>query len=110
MNNGSLQNMRTCKSVIHLIKKALKSSHSLGQGGLSTHGDHRAEFYEDYHKVAKEYDKEFQKNRKDDLDTILIFVSSETSVDGHILIRAIGWSIFCCCHCIYYPVRLYTSA
>lgn len=37
--------------------------------------DHRARFYEDYHKVSEEYDKEFLKKHDGDLNTTLIFVS-----------------------------------
>ena len=39
------------------------------QEGLKTR------FYEDYRKVAEEYDKEFLKKYAEDLDTTLIFVS-----------------------------------
>lgn len=38
--------------------------------------DHKARFYEDYRKVAEEYDKEFLKKYDEDLNTTLIFVSS----------------------------------
>ena len=34
-----------------------------------------ARFYDDYRKVAEEYDKEFQKKYDEDLNTTLIFVS-----------------------------------
>jgi hypothetical protein len=37
--------------------------------------DHQARFYEDYRKVADEYDKEFLKKYDEDLNTTLIFVS-----------------------------------
>ena len=36
--------------------------------------DHEARFYEDYRKVAEEYDKEFIKKYDEDLNTTLIFV------------------------------------
>ena len=36
--------------------------------------DHKARFYEDYHKVAEEYDREFMKKYDEDLNTTLIFV------------------------------------
>ena len=39
-----------------------------------TKEDHRTKFYEHYHKEAEEYDKEFLKNREEDLNTTLIFV------------------------------------
>jgi hypothetical protein len=38
-------------------------------------GDHGAQFYEVYRKVAEEYDKEFLKKYDEDLNTTLIFVS-----------------------------------
>jgi hypothetical protein len=37
---------------------------------------YQTEFYENYHKVAREYDKEFLRNHKEDLNTILVFVST----------------------------------
>ena len=40
--------------------------------------DHQARFYEDYRKVAGEYDKEFLKKYYEDLNTTLIFVSSSS--------------------------------
>lgn len=40
----------------------------------STPEDPRARFYEDYRKVAEEYDKEFMKRYDEDLNTTLIFV------------------------------------
>jgi len=36
--------------------------------------DPRARFYEDYRKVAEDYDKEFMKKCDEDLNTTLIFV------------------------------------
>ena len=38
--------------------------------------DYKARFYEDYRKVAEEYDKEFLKKYDEDLNTTLIFVSA----------------------------------
>jgi hypothetical protein len=37
--------------------------------------DHRALFYEKYHKEAEDFDKEFMKKYDEDLNTTLIFVS-----------------------------------
>ena len=43
---------------------------------LPVQEDHKARFYDDYRKVAEEYDKEFIKKKYDeDLNTTLIFVS-----------------------------------
>ena len=41
----------------------------------STPEEVRSLFYEDYRKVAEEYDKEFMKRYDEDLNTTLIFVS-----------------------------------
>ena len=79
-------------------------------GGLSSQGDDQAEFYEEYYRVAKEYDREFLKNHKEDLDALLVFVSSARSVDEHILIGLLDWSIFCSCHGIDRPGQLGTPA
>ena len=40
--------------------------------------DHQAKFYQHYHKVAEEYDREFFKKHEEDLNTTLIFVSGST--------------------------------
>jgi len=51
--------------------------------------DHRALFYEKYHKEAEDFDKEFMKKYDEDLNTTLIFVSrlSERS-DQYLLIES----------------------
>jgi hypothetical protein len=54
----------------------LKPPHSPVQKTPPTQEDHRAHFYEDYRKVADEYDKEFLKKHDEDLNTTLIFVCS----------------------------------
>jgi hypothetical protein len=41
---------------------------------MSTGEDYQTKFYEDYRKVAQEYDKQFLKKHSEDLDTTLIFV------------------------------------
>lgn len=51
------------------------STYGSGPGVPPTQEDHQARFYEDYHKVAEEYDKEFLKRYDEDLNTTLIFVS-----------------------------------
>ena len=45
------------------------------QDMLPSQKDHQARFYDNYRKVAEEYDKEFMKKHDQDLDTTLIFVS-----------------------------------
>ena len=50
-------------------------SDSVKQDAVPAQEDHRARFYEDYRKVAEEYDKEFLKKHDEDLNTTLIFVS-----------------------------------
>jgi len=49
-------------------------SHSRRQGVHSTPEDLLARFYEDYRKVAEDYDREFMKKCDEDLNTTLIFV------------------------------------
>lgn len=44
------------------------------QDALPPQEDHQARFYENYRKVAEEYDKEFLKKHDEDLNTTLIFV------------------------------------
>ena len=59
----------------------------------STPEDIRSRFYEDYRKVAEEYDKEFNKRYDEDLNTTLIFVSLPSCSDAHALTRITGWSV-----------------
>ena len=68
--------MRTGKPILHLTKGLLISSRSPDKDKLPTQRDSQLEFYRNYQKVAEEYDRKFLKNRKEDLDTLLIFVSS----------------------------------
>ena len=51
-------------------------SRSKEQETLPVQEDHKAQFYENYRKVAEEYDKEFLKKYDEDLNTTLIFVSA----------------------------------
>ena len=48
------------------------------RGQVNDREDHQARFYEDYRKVADEYDKVFLKKYDEDLSTMLIFVSSSS--------------------------------
>jgi hypothetical protein len=57
------------------VKIFLRRPHSQKQDVVPVREDHQAKFYEDYRKVAEEYDKEFLKKHEEDLDTTLIFVS-----------------------------------
>jgi hypothetical protein len=50
-------------------------SYSPEQDVTPTQDDYRTRFYDSYHKVAEEYDKEFLKKHDEDLNTTLIFVS-----------------------------------
>jgi hypothetical protein len=58
-----------------LSQTSLNLPHSQRKDVCSTPEDLRARFYEDYRKVAEEYDKEFNKRYDEDLNTTLIFVS-----------------------------------
>ena len=49
----------TVISLCALTISSLRPSYSLKQEVAPTQEDHRARFYDDYRKVAKEYDKEF---------------------------------------------------
>jgi hypothetical protein len=54
----------------------LRQSHKWNRDVLPTdQEDRQARFYEDYRKVADEYDKEFLKKYDEDLNTTLILVS-----------------------------------
>ena len=54
---------------------SLNFSHSQKQGLAHAQEDTSGPFYENYRKVAEEYDKEFLKRYDEDLNTTLIFVS-----------------------------------
>ena len=61
----------------------LNFSRSQWQDARSNPEDVRSRFYEDYRKVAEEYDKEFMKRYDEDLNTTLIFVRfSLSEADG----------------------------
>ena len=70
-------------------------SHSQKQDANPAQEDHRARFYEDYRKVAEEYDRGFLKKRDDDLNTTLIFVSSILVLDKLLLTRSTGRFVLC---------------
>jgi len=52
------------------LRSSLTPSYSQGEGSECF----RTQFYENYHKMADEHDKDFVKKHNDDLDTTLIFV------------------------------------
>ena len=74
---------------------SLNSSYSPKQDAMQTQVDHRVRFYEDYRKVAEEYDKDFLKKHDEDLNTTLIFVSSARVFDELALTKGTGWFVFC---------------
>ena len=74
--------------------------------GIPTQEDHRARFYEVYHKVAEEYDKEFLKKHDGDLNTTPIFVSDTPGLDGLVLTMGTGWSFLCSHLRIHHPGHL----
>lgn len=65
--------------------------------------DYQARFYNEYRKVADEYDKEFLKKYDEDLDTTLIFVGLSSTFAERVLTRAPGWSVFCSDLCLHHP-------
>ena len=68
----------------HLTEILLTTSCSQQQGALLTQ-DREARFYDNYRKLAEEYDKDFLKKYGEDLDTTLIFVGSPSGLDEHLL-------------------------
>ena len=60
-----------------LTRCSLKPSDSSEKEGAlpADREDRQARFYQDYRKVAEEYDKDFLKKYDEDLNTTLIFVS-----------------------------------
>ena len=88
---------------------SLSSLHSLTQDATSTRGDHRAQFYKAYRKVAEEYDKEFLKNHDEDLSTTLIFVSSARTFNGLVLTEHTGRFVLCGDFCIHHRGQLPAS-
>jgi len=82
---------------------SLRLFHSQSQHAGTTPEDIRSRFYEDYHKVAEEYDKEFNKRYDEDLNTTLIFVSLVSSCGVSVLIRIAGWSVLRRHFCLHHP-------
>ncbi|KAF9780472.1 hypothetical protein BJ322DRAFT_1011907, partial [Thelephora terrestris] len=56
------------------------------RGALASQDDHEARFYDKYHKVSEEYDKEFLKRYDVDLDTTLIFAGLFSTVTSAFII------------------------
>ena len=75
----------------HLIKIPLRPSSS-PKDVIPAQKDHRAWFYEDYHNVAEEYDKDFLKKHDEDLNTTLIFESCKGTFDELALTKGTGQS------------------
>ena len=64
------------RPVSRLTRFSLRPSDSEKEGELpADREDRQARFYQDYRKVAEEYDKDFLKKYDEDLNTTLIFVS-----------------------------------
>jgi len=61
----------------------------------STPEDLRARFYEDYRKVAEDYDREFIKKCDEDLSTTLIFASVASYSGAYALTQITDWSFLC---------------
>jgi len=64
--------------------------------------DHRARFYETYHKEAEEFDKDFIKKYDEDLNTTLIFVSLERRSSICVLTWTAGRSVLCRGFCLHH--------
>ena len=76
MGDRASDNKKTGKFFCARQWASLRSSCSPKHDIAPIQEDNRARFYEDYRKVAEEYDKEFLKKHDEDLNTTLIFVSS----------------------------------
>ena len=74
------------------------------------HGDKKARFYEDYRKIAGEYDREFIKKYDEDLNTTLIFVSPTRNFVERLVTSASGRSVFRRRVRVHHSSRLSTSA
>ena len=103
-------NKRTGKILSTSPKMSLITLRSPTQGTLSTQEDYQTRFYNNYRKVAEEYDKDFLKKHEEDLDTTLIFVGSTGDSDEHVLIRVTGWSVLGRYLRVHHRGRLSTSA
>ena len=75
------------KFLSHLTKMSLTTSRRQKQDALSIRDDNEARFYDSYHKVAEEYDKDFLNKYGGDLDTSLIFVGFTSSRGERVLTR-----------------------
>ena len=85
---------------------SLRPSRSPKQDAIPTQKAHRPRFYDDYRKVADEYDKEFLKKHDEDLNTTLIFVSFPLGFYRFVLIEDKGWFILCSHLRLHHSVRL----
>jgi len=81
------------KAPPHFQLNVAETFHSQRQDVRSASEGIRSRFYEDYRKVAREYDEEFDKKYDEDLNTTLIFVSLVSCSDTHGLTRITGWSV-----------------
>ncbi|KAF9780469.1 hypothetical protein BJ322DRAFT_1011815, partial [Thelephora terrestris] len=66
---------------------SLTTLRSKKQSGSPTQGEHQVRFYETYHRVAEEYDKDFLKKYGGDLDTTLIFAGLFSAVTSAFIIE-----------------------
>ena len=69
--NRALDSSQTGNFIPSEKKTPLNPSYSPKKDATPTRDDHRARFYEDYRKVAEEYDKDFLKKHDEDLSTTL---------------------------------------
>jgi hypothetical protein len=76
VTNQALDNSSTSAFSLVCVYTLLRLLYSQSQDVSPVQQDHRAQFYNEYRKVANEYNKEFLKKNKEDLVTTLIFVSA----------------------------------
>ena len=92
------------------LRNVVETLCSQRQDTRSNPEDIRSRFYEDYRKVAEEYDKEFMKRYDEDLNTTLIFVSLFIFLSRWILNHVKGWSVLRRDFCVHRSGSLPASA
>ena len=95
MGGRTVGNRQIGKFLLDLARTLLRSPRSWIHDLPLTQEDHRARFYEHYHKEAKEYDRGFVKKYDEDLNTTLIFVSFVKCSGVRMLTWLTGWSVLC---------------
>ena len=102
METGGWRVKPSCMFCFALRTIGVLIPHRKKQGVKSPGEDVRDKFYERYREEAGEYDTEFIKKYKEDLDTTLIFVCCPHRSGTHVLIRLAGWPVLCRYLCLHH--------